>query len=499
MLSTSATNHSSVLFISPRKTSPIGEDGEPVQKLRTNVSLPAFTILGVLEAAGFETHFLDVTTETPEHIEKLNKQKFANGFSNDETVKRVVAIQPKFILIPSLFAFDQEVVDSLVRAIRKVMLNDVYVILGGTHASTKPEWHFEESDPDVIVIGEGEITIVELLKELSSPEPNIARIRGIAYRDGQGRIRKTETRGRLVDLNHPWAYKTVLMTPDCRMRYLDRHSRKSPIYFSEITGDNAPCFTFFGSRGCVGTCKYCTTSRKYDRRIVHMGAESMYRQFLKMRHDFNVSVFTNQADAFGVHDEDMKFFEMIQKYRQSSGDHSFILNNPNAFYLRLFFRGYQYNEFNHDFLDLLSGSGFNVITLAVETLNQRFNDKVNYQLLDPEKIFELCQEIHLRGMKTEIYMMCCFPGQTYEEFERDLKMAERLRPVTDQISWHWISLLPNTAYYEQYIERAGRELAFRRIIREGYVFYNPVEQLNFSEVPINYYKEALAPYGQAWI
>ncbi|HHT9122669.1 MAG TPA: B12-binding domain-containing radical SAM protein [Candidatus Wunengus sp. YC63] len=492
-------NNKAVLFISPRKTSPVCEDWKLVQKLRTNVSVPALTILGVLEAAGFETHFLDVTTEAPAHIEKVNKQIVANGLSDEETIKRAVAIQPKFILIPSLFTFDQEVVDSLVRAIKKALPNNVYVVLGGTHASTKPEWHFEESDPDVIVIGEGEATIVELLKELSAPEPDLARIRGIAYRDSKGGIRKTEPSGRLMDLNYPWAYETVIMTPDCRIRYLDRHSRKSPIYFSEVTGDNAPCFTFLGSRGCVGTCKYCTTSRKYDRRILHMGAESMYRQFLKMRRDFNVSVFTNQADAFGVHAEDIRFLEMVQDYRQSSGDHSFILNNPNAFYLWSFFRGYRYNELRHDFLDLLSGSGFNVITLAVETLNQRFNDKVDCQLFSPKKIVELCQEIHLRGMKIEIYMMCCFPEQTYEEFAKDLKLAERLRPVTDQISWNWLSLLPGTVFYEQNIEQTGKEQAYRRIIRDGYGCYNPVEELNLSEVPINYYKEALAPYGQAWI
>lgn len=488
-----------VLFLSPRKTSPLGEQGEPVQKLRTNVSLPALTILGALEASGFDTHFIDVAAEAPDHVEKLNNHIVANGLSDEETVKRILAIQPKFVLISSLFTFDQGVVDSLVVKLKRQLPNNAYVILGGTHASTKPVWHFEESNPDVIVIGEGEETIVELLQELNVSEPDLARIPGIAYQDSHGNMQITEPRRRLTDINLPLAYETVLKSSSEHTRYLDKHGRKSPVYFSDTIGDDVPCFTLFGSRGCKGFCKYCTTSWKYGRKIVHMGAEALYQQFLAMRRDYDVRVFTNQADAFGVHIEDIKFLKKVKIYRQSTGDHAFILNNPNAFYLNLFFRQNKTNEINVEFIELLAAAGFNVITIAIETFNQRFNDKVDWQVIDREQVIELCREIRLHDMKVEIYMMCCFPKQTREEFELDLKMAERLIPVTDQISWNWLSLLPGTKYYEQHIERPGKEKEYRRIIKDGYGCYNPVEVLNLSEVSINSFKDALVPFGQAWI
>jgi radical SAM superfamily enzyme YgiQ (UPF0313 family) len=489
----------SVLFISPRKTSPINEQREPVQKLRTNVSLPALTILGALEASGFDTHFIDVAAEAPDHVEKLNNHIVANGLSDEETVERILAIQPKFVLISSLFTFDQGVVDSLVIKLKRKLPNNSYVILGGTHASTKPAWHFEESNPDVIVIGEGEETIVELLQELNTSEPDLARIPGIAYQDSQGNMQITELRRRLTDINLPWAYETVLKSSSGHTRYLDKHGRKSPVYYSDTIGDDVPCFTLFGSRGCKGFCKYCTTSRKYSRKIVHMGAEALCRQFLAMRRGYDVRVFANQADAFGVHVEDIKFLQKVKNYRQSTEDHAFILNNPNAFYLNLFFRQNKTNEFNVEFIELLAAAGFNVITIAIETFNQCFNDKVDWRIIDLEQVIELCRVIHQHGMKVEIYLMCCFPKQTTEEFALDLKMAERLLPVTDQISWNWLSLLPGTMYYEQYIERPGKEQEYRRIIKDGYGCYNPIEELNLSEIPISYFKGALTPYGQAWI
>ncbi len=218
-----------------------------------------------------------------------------------------------------------------------------------------------------------------------------------------------------------------------------------------------------------------------------------------MRRDYDVRVFVNQADAFGVHVDDINFLKKVKSHRQSTGDHAFILNNPNAFYLNLFFRQNKTNEINVEFIKLLATAGFNVITIAIETFNQRFNDKVDWQAINHEQVIELCKEIRLHDMKVELYLMCCFPKQTMEEFTLDLKMAERLLPVTDQISWNWLSLLPGTKYYDQHIERLGKEKEYRRIIKEGYGCYNPVEELNLSEVSINYFKDAIVPFGQAWV
>src|ERR1035437_9780260 len=92
------------------------------------------------------------------------------GLSDRAVLERVAALQPKYTLLTSMFTFEQVLVDRLVRAI-KGTLPRVTVILGGIHASVRPEWHFEESNPDFIVIGEGEKTIVELLRELEKPEP----------------------------------------------------------------------------------------------------------------------------------------------------------------------------------------------------------------------------------------------------------------------------------------------------------------------------------------
>ena len=487
--------NNSVLFISPRKTSHIAQ-GKSVQKIRADISVPAFTILGALEEAGFKTYFIDaVADDLSEHTELINKNIIAKGIPDKKIVKMIKNIQPKFILITSLFTFEQHIIDSLIAAIKKEL--DICVIVGGTHASEKPEWFFEKNiSPDIIVIGDGEETIVELINELNSSKPNLSYINGIVYRDNQGNIKRTKPKNRLTDLAKPWAYKTVLVKPDESMRYKNSQGKKHPLYSAKLSDDKAMNFTLYGSRGCVGNCKYCTTSRKYHQKIAHVGANFMYQQVLKMRNEYNICVFTNEADAFGTNNEDIKFLKMVQRYRHLKNDYAFVLNNPNAFYLRTFFT--KNGRLNTNFLDLLIGAGFNIITLAIETFTQRFNDKINWKSINIEQIIELCQEIKSRGIAIEIYMMCCFPGQIHSEFAKDLKMAEKLFPIVNNISWNWLSLLPGTVYYKQYIKNTGKEQLYKKAILNGYGWYDAVPELHLTKISIEYFRNALAPYGQSW-
>lgn len=72
----------------------------------------------------------------------------------------------------------------IVPEIRKI-LPDVPIIVGGTIASSLKERLFQKTDVDFLVIGEGEVTAVELLREMETTR-NFDGVRGIGFRrDGQ--------------------------------------------------------------------------------------------------------------------------------------------------------------------------------------------------------------------------------------------------------------------------------------------------------------------------
>ncbi len=491
-------NKNRVLFVAPTKTTPVKESGTPVQKIRSSMSLPGATILGAVAASGFETLFLDLGAEDRDERWWVSGRVLACGASSKEAARRIAAMMPEFVLITSMFTFEHMVVDKLVRAIKRACPG-VCVILGGAHASVRPEWHFEESNADFIVIGEGEETIVELLRELACKDPDPRRVCGIAFRGPDGRVGRTTPRRILKKLDGPWCYDKVLLRDDGKPRYIERECRKSPIYVADAIGEDVATFAMLGSRGCPHRCKYCTATIRTGRSIRHMGAERMFSHFQTARLEYGAAVFCNQADTFGLHSEDLRFLEIVRDYRRSSLDRAFVLNNPNAFFLQQFFPRRSGYELNLAFLDLLVEAGFNTVTVAIETLSQRFNHKVDWSGIPPEQLIELCQAIREREMRTDIYMMYGFPDETVEEFDNDLRMAEHLMPCVDLITWNSLSLLPGTDYYEEFVVRPSREGAYRKLISEGYGCYYPIKELNLSQVSVERFRDALVPYGQSWI
>lgn len=96
-------------------------------------------------------------------------------------------------------------------------------------------------------------------------------------------------------------------------------------------------------------------------------------------------------------------------------------------------------------------------------------------------------------------MMYGFPRQTQDEFDRDVRIASELREWADSISWHFCTLLPGTAYYDEALA-SGRvtEERYRRDVRSGYSFFFPVDDYNLSRVPTAHLRTAVAEFGMAW-
>lgn len=453
------------VFIAPAKTSPVARDGLPVQAIRTNVSVAALTIIGALEAAGYDVVFIDVSAEAPTQRWMAGEELVAAGLTDEEVVERVANARPRFVLISSMFTFEQVVVDRLI-AVLRCRLPGTIIIVGGAHATVCPTWHLDNADfsPDVVVLGEGEETIVDLIQTLLAPEPKLESVAGIAFRNSAGQIIFTTPRLVPTRLDGPWALDTVLRCSDGNIRYWERWSRKSPIYISESIGADVPTFIFVASRGCPYGCSYCTSTSRHGHRIRHIGADLMFERFLTLRQRFGVAAFCNQADTFGFHPEDRRFLALVAEHRKKT-DVNFVFNNPNAFFLREFFK--KDGTVDQSIIELLHSAGFNVITLAIETLAQRFNEKIDWSQLSPSHVSELCRSIRLAGMRSELYMMYGFPGQTPDEFSKDMAFAKTILDVADSVSWHRTSILPGTKYYQELIVSTGREAEYRMSVRRG--------------------------------
>jgi anaerobic magnesium-protoporphyrin IX monomethyl ester cyclase len=150
----------------------------------------------------------------------------------------------------------------------------VLTVAGGQHfTATAQESLREYPEIDVIVRGEGEQTLSELVQSVSEGEP-FSQVEGIAYRSN-GEIVETPTRPLIEDLDD-LPFPGYHFVKDVIHKY----------HFTMMAGPDIVYLTTEGSRGCQHHCTFCTQWRhwggryrsKSGRRIAEE-MEFFYREF----------------------------------------------------------------------------------------------------------------------------------------------------------------------------------------------------------------------------
>jgi anaerobic magnesium-protoporphyrin IX monomethyl ester cyclase len=130
--------------------------------------------------------------------------------------------------------------------IAKQVNNDIITVVGGIHFSSIPEEsliNFPEID--YIIRGEGEQTLVELIRTMNNGK-KIDKIKGISYRH-KGKIIHTSPRPFITNLD-TLPYPAYHLIEDYIKHY----------HFSMMAGRNTQYMVLEGARGCEYKCSFCT-------------------------------------------------------------------------------------------------------------------------------------------------------------------------------------------------------------------------------------------------
>jgi len=148
-----------------------------------------------------------------------------------------------------------------------------FYIIGGHGPSPEPEFFLRKTRADAVVIGEGEITIVELMDALSNHRP-FTGIKGIAFRDGE-KVIVNERRPLIKDIDSipfpayelfPVNYYRLLRMP---------HSTNSDFIMPVLSG-----------RGCTFRCSFCY---RMDKGFRPRGNESIIEEIKLLKLNYGIS------------------------------------------------------------------------------------------------------------------------------------------------------------------------------------------------------------------
>ncbi|MFA6461384.1 MAG: radical SAM protein [Candidatus Woesearchaeota archaeon] len=142
------------------------------------------------------------------------------------------------------------------------LLPSVKIVFGGQHASCFPEHMFKLAPIDYVVIGEGELTIVELVRAINegkTSEKHLSKIKGLAFRKSDRSIQINEKRLLIENLDElPFPdYSTLNFKQYC------------------VGAFREPSIPILTSRGCPYNCAFCSSTNYWQHRFRARSAENV--------------------------------------------------------------------------------------------------------------------------------------------------------------------------------------------------------------------------------
>ncbi len=179
------------------------------------------------------------------------------------------------------------------------------VIIGGTLVTSESKLMFESLNPDFAVVGEGELTIVELLNALET-KSDVGEVKGIIYRNSAGETIATTRREVINDLDSlPFPDFDSLDFPE----YLDNQDATATPF---SLFDYPRPYPILCSRGGPFQCTFCYHSlgRKYRNRSI----ENIVQELRQVIPKYKINIIFFYDDLFAVNKE--RLYALCKEIKQ---------------------------------------------------------------------------------------------------------------------------------------------------------------------------------------
>jgi hypothetical protein len=219
-------------------------------------------LAGVLRQARVhvDTYCMDVFHYTEEQLEEYLR-------SHEYDLVCVSFMAPRF----------KRGVESMCRVVARAKNKDAWFVMGGYGPSSIPDFMLERTGADIVAVGEGEETILEIMMAKRGMGITLDQIQSITYRDGD-KIVTNERRKTIRYLNQ-------LPFPAWDLFPMDRYT--SCLKFAGmLPGEKA--FPIISTRGCTDKYTFCF---RLDKGIRVRGPESVVAEMKHLNEHYGVTYF----------------------------------------------------------------------------------------------------------------------------------------------------------------------------------------------------------------
>ncbi len=353
-----------------------------------------------------------------------------------------------------------------IAAVARRVFPEARIVMGGPHATFRPEEVLSYPQVDFVIRHEGESTLVELLEHLQHPDAfEVTQIRSLSYRDHDGMMRSNPGRPFITHLDSlPFPdYEAV---PVLRETYREN-------------------FMFVCSRGCPGDCVFCASRAMSGKRYRFHSAEWAYSLVYEYhsRYGFNRMVFLD--DTFTVHPRRAKNFCRYLRETWPGG-------RPPRWACKS-----RVDRVDDDICAEMARAGCLSLHIGVESADQKVLDAIAKHIR-LEQTLDAIRIARRHGLKVDCSFIIGHHADTLETIEKTILFAQAVRD--NKLGTAAISIstpFPGTRLLEE-ADKLGVTL---RVHNWGkYTLVNPIYRTrNFTENDLRraiYYFEHESLHGK---
>lgn len=357
----------------------------------------------------------------------------------------------------------------------KTNLGNKIIMVGGPLGIHSAELTLKTAPVDFCVTGEGEETVIDLLKNLDNPKD----VLGIAYRNGQEVMVNPERPyiQNLDSLPRP-AYHLFLME-----KYLSFNIISGGYGFKKKTkGGYIRAISIITQRGCPYRCKFCSKNFKGLR---SMSPEKVIEEIKFLKETYNLE---------GVHLNDELFISNLDALKR------FL---PKIKELGLIWdcQG-RVNLVNEELLLLMKDAGCVGIGYGIESGSQRLLNNMRKDTT-VEQIEMAMNAARKLNLYVKVQLIFGYPGEDEQSIKETVDMFKRVKHPARR--FNYITPLPGSAIYEEAIQAGLIKNEAEYLINvevsggEGKILVNythwpdeeiiSVKQETERQMRLNYYKQ----------
>lgn len=302
---------------------------------------------------------------------------------------------------------------------------EIPIVCGGEHITALPEFSMSDCAAiDFCVLGEGEETIVDLLRHLTQGR-GVHEVPGLAYRSGGG-IERTPRRARIREID-------AIALPAWDLFPMENYIERG-ISFGVRRGRTMP---LLATRGCPYRCTFCSASGMWQRRWIARSPEKVVEEMLLYRERYGATNF-DLYDLTAIIRKD--WILRLARLIQDLGD-GVTWQLPS---------GTRAEALDADVCRALFASRCRNISFSPESGAPAVLRRVRKKA-DPERLLLSMRAARQAGLNVKVNLIFGFPGETHRDVWESLWYILRMSwsGVHDLSIWAFAPY-PGSELFEQF-------------------------------------------------